>query len=176
MLIAPSSSSSLRVLIQTRSWCPTERRSVCLYSFASTEHYLILVLAPCVISPLKMLINKSFFSDVQWKPQNGVKFYVVDKRKGGPGHVATFRLVRFSSSCCDGVLLLVQQLPFMGVVCKKKLPKNACCYTGADYATACDHDCMKAYLQLCFLKAVVMCLTLRSASLSYKLLSHWLRH
>ena len=39
-----------------------------------------------------MLINKSLFKDVQWKPQNGVKFYVVDKKKNGSGHVATFRL------------------------------------------------------------------------------------
>ena len=64
----------------------------CYYSFAATERYLILILAPCVLSPLKMLINKSLFKDVQWKPQNGVKFYVVDKQKKGPGHVATFRL------------------------------------------------------------------------------------
>lgn len=62
-----------------------------IHSFAATERYLILILAPCVLSPLKMLINKSLFKDVQWKPQNGVKFYVVDKQKNGPGHVATFR-------------------------------------------------------------------------------------
>ena len=29
----------------------------------------------------------------------------------------------------------------MGVVCK-----NACYHVAADYVTACDHDCMKAYL------------------------------
>ena len=41
---------------------------------------------------------------MQWKPQNGVKFYVVDKRKNGPGHVATFRWakpVRLMCPCCQ---------------------------------------------------------------------------
>ena len=75
-----------------------------LCSFASTENYLILVLAPCVLQPLKMLINKNVFSSVQWKPQIGVKFYVVDKRKNGPGHVATYR----SASHCPFSCMLTR--------------------------------------------------------------------
>lgn len=69
-------------------------------SFASTENYIVLMLWPCLFNPLKMLINKSLYSDLQWKPENDVKFYIVDKTKGGRGHVATYRyftsiLVRF---------------------------------------------------------------------------------
>ena len=62
-------------------------------SFATTENYIILMLWPCQYSPLKMVINRSVYSDVQWKPENGVKFYVIDKAKGGKGHVATYRCV-----------------------------------------------------------------------------------
>lgn len=60
-------------------------------SFATTEHYAVLMLWPCLYNPLKMLINKSLYADMQWRPENGVKFYVIDKTKGGQGHVATYR-------------------------------------------------------------------------------------
>ena len=43
------------------------------------------------MDPLRMMINKSVFHDLQWRPENGVKLHVVDKRKGGKGHVATYR-------------------------------------------------------------------------------------
>lgn len=86
------SSLLLKVNVKPKAGC-------CFCSFASTERYLVLALAPCVISPMKMLINKNFFQDVQWKPQNGVKFYVVDKDKEGPGHVATFRLAVKTVPC-----------------------------------------------------------------------------
>lgn len=43
------------------------------------------------MDPLRMMINRSVFHDLQWRPENGVKLHVVDKRKGGKGHVATYR-------------------------------------------------------------------------------------
>ncbi len=60
-------------------------------SFGSTENYLILMVWPCVMDSLRMMINRSIFHDLQWRPENGVKLYVVDKKKGGRGHVATYR-------------------------------------------------------------------------------------
>lgn len=62
-----------------------------IHSFASTENYLVLMVWPCIMDPLRMMINRSVFHDLQWKPENGVKLHVVDKRKGGKGHVATYR-------------------------------------------------------------------------------------
>ncbi|DBA84901.1 TPA: hypothetical protein ACH3X1_005915 [Trebouxia sp. C0004] len=62
-----------------------------IHSFASTENYLILMVWPCVMDPLRMMINRSVFHDLQWMPEKGVKLHVVDKRKGGKGHVATYR-------------------------------------------------------------------------------------
>ena len=60
-------------------------------SFAQTEHYLILMVWPCVFDPLRMVLNKSVFHDLQWKPELGVKLHVIDKCKGGKGHMATYR-------------------------------------------------------------------------------------
>ena len=74
------------------------QRCSCMYrelllacSFASTENYLILMVWPCIMDPLRMLINRSVFHDLQWRPENGVKLHVVEKKKGGKGHVATYR-------------------------------------------------------------------------------------
>ena len=49
------------------------------------------MLWPCHYSPLKMLVNRALYSEMQWKGQNDVKFFVVDKKKGGRGHVATYK-------------------------------------------------------------------------------------
>lgn len=64
--------------------------SVCC-SFAQTEQYLVLMVWPCVLDPLRMVLNKSVFHDMQWKPELGVRLHVIDKRKGGKGHMATYR-------------------------------------------------------------------------------------
>ena len=81
-------------------------------SFASTENYLILMVWPCVLDPIKMMLNKSVFHDLQWKPELGVRLHVIDKQKGGKGHVATYRCgihvvsvtanftYRCGASCC----------------------------------------------------------------------------
>jgi len=68
-----------------------DRELLLACSFASTENYLILMVWPCIMDPLRMMINRSVFHDLQWRPENGVKLHVVDKRKGGKGHVATYR-------------------------------------------------------------------------------------
>ncbi|KAL3141623.1 hypothetical protein ABBQ32_004860 [Trebouxia sp. C0010 RCD-2024] len=62
-----------------------------IHSFAQTEQYLILMVWPCVFDPLRMVLNKSVFHDLQWKPKLGVKLHVIDKRKGGRGHMTTYR-------------------------------------------------------------------------------------
>ena len=63
----------------------------CICSFASTENYIILILWPCHYSPLKMLVNRALYSEMQWRGENSVQFFVVDKQQGGRGHVATYK-------------------------------------------------------------------------------------
>ena len=46
---------------------------------------------PCAFDPLRMVLNRSVFHDLQWKPELGVTMHVIDKRKGGKGHVVTYR-------------------------------------------------------------------------------------
>ena len=64
--------------------------SICC-SFAQTEQYLVLMVWPCVLDPLRMVLNNSVFHDMQWKPELGVRLHVIDKRKDGKGHMATYR-------------------------------------------------------------------------------------
>ena len=60
-------------------------------SFASTEHYLVLLVWPCTYDFLRMLIHQSVMGEMVWMPELGVKIHVIDKHQGGKGHVATYR-------------------------------------------------------------------------------------
>ena len=68
----------------------SERQACVVCSFAATERYLVLVVWPETMNPLKLLITQNFCESAQWKPEKGVTFHVIDKRKHGPGVVATY--------------------------------------------------------------------------------------
>lgn len=54
-----------------------------IHSFAMTERYLILAEFPFVVNPLKMLLSgKPFIENFEWKPEQGTRFFVVDKETG----------------------------------------------------------------------------------------------
>jgi torulene dioxygenase len=63
---------------------------VYMHSFAATERYLVLIVWPETMNAIKLLLTQNFCEATQWKPEKGVKFYVIDKRKHGPGVVATY--------------------------------------------------------------------------------------
>lgn len=51
----------------------------------------MLLVWPCTYDFLRMLVNQSIMGEMVWKPELGVKIHVIDKRKQGKGHVATYR-------------------------------------------------------------------------------------
>lgn len=52
-------------------------------SFAMTKKYLILIEIPFVVNPLDLLLGAgSFIEKIQWKPELGTKFIVVQKHTG----------------------------------------------------------------------------------------------
>lgn len=65
---------------------PTNRPGY-MHSFAMTENYLILVEFPLVVNPLRLAIAKvdsfaSYIGLFDWKPEQGTRFFVVDKKTG----------------------------------------------------------------------------------------------
>ena len=63
-------------------------------SFALTENYLVLMVWPLLVSPLKLALLGSISAAMSWQPQKGTMLYVVDRRQGSSaGHVATYRWV-----------------------------------------------------------------------------------
>ncbi len=58
-----------------------------IHSFSITEKYVILVECPLVINPIRMLYSNSrwgkpFIENFDWIPQQGTRFYLVDKVTG----------------------------------------------------------------------------------------------
>lgn len=65
-----------------------------VHSFGMTENYLILAESPLVANPLKLLLSgKPFIENFVWKPEQGVRFFVVDKASGK--HVKTYQADAF---------------------------------------------------------------------------------
>ena len=56
-----------------------------------TENYLVFMVWPSLLPLLKRVTFGSPGKALTWRPDKGTLFYVVDKRKGGRGHVATFK-------------------------------------------------------------------------------------
>ena len=60
-----------------------------------TVNYLVLIVWPLLVSPLKLALLGSVVAAMSWQPQKGTLFYVVDRRQGSSGgHVATYRCVQ----------------------------------------------------------------------------------
>jgi beta,beta-carotene 9',10'-dioxygenase len=54
-----------------------------MHSFAMTEHYLVLVEFPLVVSPLRLLLRgQPFIRNYRWEPQRGLRFQIVEKDGG----------------------------------------------------------------------------------------------
>jgi carotenoid cleavage dioxygenase-like enzyme len=54
-----------------------------MHSFGMTEHYVILVEFPLLVTPLKLLLSgKPFIENFAWKPQRGARFFVFRKQDG----------------------------------------------------------------------------------------------
>lgn len=54
-----------------------------MHSFGLTERHLVLTACPFVVNPLQLgLGGKPFIENFRWKPQEGVRFFVVDRRSG----------------------------------------------------------------------------------------------
>lgn len=54
-----------------------------MHSFAITEHYIILVEYPLVVSPINLFfLNKPFIENYQWQPERGTTFLIIDRKSG----------------------------------------------------------------------------------------------
>lgn len=54
-----------------------------MHSFALTDHYVILVEFPFVVSPIELMKNSnSFISNYRWKPERGTAFIIVNRSSG----------------------------------------------------------------------------------------------
>jgi carotenoid cleavage dioxygenase-like enzyme len=61
-----------------------------IHSFAMTEHYLVLVEFPLVVSALELKFSgRPFIQNYRWRPERGLRFHVIDKENGR--EVATAR-------------------------------------------------------------------------------------
>jgi carotenoid cleavage dioxygenase-like enzyme len=56
-----------------------------------TEHYLVLLVWPAMLSVLRLALVGSPSPAMSWRPEKGALLYVIDRRKGGGGHVATYK-------------------------------------------------------------------------------------
>jgi beta,beta-carotene 9',10'-dioxygenase len=54
-----------------------------VHSFGMSENYLIMALSPFVVDPLTMAVSgKPFIRNYHWRPELGLRFYVIDKNTG----------------------------------------------------------------------------------------------
>jgi beta,beta-carotene 9',10'-dioxygenase len=54
-----------------------------VHSFGMSENYLIIALGPFVVDPMTMAVSgKPFIRNYHWRPELGLRFYVIDKRTG----------------------------------------------------------------------------------------------
>jgi beta,beta-carotene 9',10'-dioxygenase len=54
-----------------------------MHSFGMSENHLIMALAPFVVDPLNMAMSgKPFIRNYHWRPELGLRLYVIDKRTG----------------------------------------------------------------------------------------------
>ncbi len=54
-----------------------------MHSFALTENYIVLTEFPFVVKPLDILLSSEpFIKNFKWKPENGTRFIVIDRKSG----------------------------------------------------------------------------------------------
>lgn len=60
-----------------------------MHTFAITEHYIVLVEFPLVLSRLSLMLSgKPYIENYQWKPELGTRFLIISKENGGVVHAA----------------------------------------------------------------------------------------
>jgi beta,beta-carotene 9',10'-dioxygenase len=66
------------------------RRPAYVHSFGMTDRYAVLAEHPYTVNPLKLgLGGRPFIENFQWRPQDGTRFIVIDRRSGE--HVGDWR-------------------------------------------------------------------------------------
>jgi beta,beta-carotene 9',10'-dioxygenase len=54
-----------------------------VHSFGMSENFLIMALPPFVVDPTKLVVSgKPFIRNYHWRPELGLRFFVIDKRDG----------------------------------------------------------------------------------------------
>ena len=54
-----------------------------MHSFGMTENYIVLTETPVVLKPLEILLSSDPIADImEWEPERGTRFQVIDKRTG----------------------------------------------------------------------------------------------
>eukprot|EP00172_Hildenbrandia_rubra_P003255 Plantae.Rhodophyta-Hildenbrandia_rubra.ctg49697.p1 GENE.Plantae.Rhodophyta-Hildenbrandia_rubra.ctg49697~~Plantae.Rhodophyta-Hildenbrandia_rubra.ctg49697.p1 ORF type:complete len:515 (+),score=93.30 Plantae.Rhodophyta-Hildenbrandia_rubra.ctg49697:389-1933(+) len=71
------------------------RKPSYIHSFAMTKNYVILILWPCHIAPLKTLYEKNLLSAMNWNGNENTRFYVIER--DSCRHVATYESDPFFS-------------------------------------------------------------------------------
>ncbi|GAB4814118.1 hypothetical protein N2152v2_001164 [Parachlorella kessleri] len=66
-----------------------------VHSFTMTEHYIVFMVWPAIFSMLRLALGGGVAPSLTWRAEKGTMMYVIDRRKGGPGHVATYKAPAF---------------------------------------------------------------------------------
>jgi len=53
-----------------------------IHSFSTTENYIIFIEIPWLLNKLKLITQSSYLDALEWKPENGTHFIVVNKQTG----------------------------------------------------------------------------------------------
>ncbi len=56
-----------------------------------TEHYIVFMVWPAIFSMLRLALGGGVAPSLSWRAEKGTMMYVIDRRRGGPGHVATYK-------------------------------------------------------------------------------------
>ncbi|PSC69694.1 betacarotene 15,15 -monooxygenase [Micractinium conductrix] len=62
-----------------------------VHSFAQTRRYIVLIVWPLLLGLPSLALHGAPGAALDWRPERGTRFYVIDKEPGGAGHVATFK-------------------------------------------------------------------------------------
>mgnify|MGYP001810798106 CR=1 FL=1 len=57
----------------------------------SSRRYIVLIVWPLLLGLPSLALHGAPGAALDWRPERGTRFYVIDKEPGGAGHVATFK-------------------------------------------------------------------------------------
>lgn len=86
------------------------------HSFGITDRFAVISESPFVVNPLKLAIGgKPFIENYQWKPEQGSKFWAIDRQSGevhGPWTAPAFFTFHHVNTVLDGDTLVVDLLAY----------------------------------------------------------------